>query len=199
MIYFQDWWSYGENCIIETFNGVLAGDKKFNDICIYEKEMLNIFIDSIAKEITIDSGKKGQITKANKDDVFLNGKIKIDFKKNILFVFSEANIKEIVYSKMFECYLITYSDEPAETNTYLAVLAKKIYPPANDYYLVNDIKRDEDNDNEDLNINREENKEQDNDYKMNNMSKAFNPKFETVNDKPKPIKGNLLKSYNDEY
>ena len=199
MIYFQDWWSYGENCIIETFNGVLAGDKKFNDICIYEKEMLNIFIDSIAKEITIDSGKKGQITKANKDDVFLNGKIKIDFKKNILFVFSEANIKEIVYSKMFECYLITYSDEPAETNTYLAVLAKKIYPPSNDYYLVNDIKRDEDNDNEDLNINREENKEQDNDYKMNNMSKAFNPKFETVNDKPKPKKGNLLKSYNDEY
>ncbi len=199
MIYFQDWWSYGENCIIETFNGVLAGDKKFNDICIYEKEMLNIFIDSIAKEITIDSGKKGQITKANKDDVFLNGKIKIDFKKNILFVFSEANIKEIVYSKMFECYLITYSDEPAETNTYLAVLAKKIYPPSNDYYLVNDIKRDEDNDNEDLNINREENKEQDNDYKMNNISKAFNPKFETVNDKPKPIKGNLLKSYNDEY
>ena len=199
MIYFQDWWSYGENCIIETFNGVLAGDKKFNDICIYEKEMLNIFIDSIAKEITIDSGKKGQITKANKDDVFLNGKIKIYFKKNILFVFSEANIKEIVYSKMFECYLITYSDEPAETNTYLAVLAKKIYPPSNDYYLVNDIKRDEDNDNEDLNINREENKEQNNDYKMNNISKAFNPKFETVNDKPKPIKGNLLKSYNDEY
>ena len=93
---------------------------------------------------------------------------------------------------MFECYLITYSDEPAETNTYLAVLAKKIYPPSNDYYLVNDIKRDEDNDNEDLNINREENKEQDNDYKMNNISKEFNPKFETVNDKPKPKKGNLL-------
>ena len=199
MIYFQDWWSYGENCIIETFNGVLAGDKKFNDICIYEKEMLNIFIDSIAKEITIDSGKKGQITKANKDDVFLNGKIKIDFKKNILFVFSEANIKEIVYSKMFECYLITYSDEPAETNTYLAVLAKKIYPPGIDYYLVNDIKRDDENDNEELNNNKEENKEQDNDYKMNNMSKTFNPKFETVNDKPKPKKGNLLKSYNDEY
>ena len=201
MIYFQDWWSYGENCIIETFNGVLAGDKKFSDICIYEEEMLNIFIDSIAKEIVIDSGKKGQITKPNKDDVFLNKKIKIDFKKNLLFIFSEANIKEIVYSKMFECYLITYNDEPADANTYHAVLAKKIYPTGNDYYLVNENKKEEGNDNEDLNTNREENKVQENDYKINNnnISKAFVPKFETMNDKPKPKKGNLLKSYNDDY
>ena len=199
MIYFQDWWRYGENCIIDTFKGVLAGDKKFNDICIYEKEMLSIFIDSIAKQISIDSGKKGQITKPNKEDVFLNGKINIDFRKNILFVFSEANIKEIVYSKMFECYLITYSEEPAESNTYFAVLAKKIYPPGNDYYLVNDIKKDEENDSEELNINKEKNKEQENDYKLNNVTKIFNPKFETMNDKPKPKKGNLIKSYNDDY
>jgi hypothetical protein len=199
MIYFQDWWSYGENCIIETYKGVLAGDKKFNDICIFEKEMLNIFIDSIAKEITIDAGKNRQITKSNKDDVFLSGKINIDFRKNILFVFSEANIKEIVYSKMFECYLITYSEEPAETNTYFAVIAKKIYPPENDYYMVNDAKKEEDNESEELNINKEGNKGQDNDFKLNNISKVFNPKFETMNDKPKPIKGNLMKSYNDDY
>ena len=194
MIYFQDWWNYGENCIIETFKGVLAGDKKFNDICIYEEEKLNIFIDSIAKEIIIDSGKKGQITKENKDDVFLNGKITIDFNKNLLFIFSEANIKEIVYSKMFECYLITYSEEPAETNTYCAVLAKKIFPTGNDYFSTNDKKED---DNDKLNMNKEENKE--NDHKNINSSKAFVPKFETMNDKPKPKKGNLLKSYNDEY
>ena len=43
----------------------------------------------------------------------------------------------------------------------------------------------------------EENKE--NDHKNINSSKAFVPKFETMNDKPKPKKGNLLKSYNDEY
>ena len=199
MIYFQDWWSYGENCIIETYKGVLAGDKKFNDICIFEKEMLNIFIDSIAKEITIDAGKNRQITKSNKDDVFLSGKINIDFRKKILFVFSEANIKEIVYSKMFECYLITYSEEPAETNTYFAVIAKKIYPPENDYYMVNDAKKEEDNESEELNINKEGNKGQDNDFKLNNISKVFNPKFETMNDKPKPKRGKFLKSYNDDY
>ena len=54
--------------------------------------MLNIIIDSISKEITKDSRKKGQITKPNKDDVFLNVKINIDFKKNLLFIFSESNI-----------------------------------------------------------------------------------------------------------
>ena len=132
----------------------------------------------------MDAGKKGQITKPNKDDPFLNGKISIDFRKNILFVFSEANIKEIVYSKMFECYLITYDEEPAEANTYFAVLAKKIYPPSNDYYLVNDNKKVENNDNEE---------------EFNNVSGYFQPKFETMNDKPKPKKGNYLKSYNDDY
>ena len=200
MIYFQDWWSYGENCVIQTFNGVLAGDKKFTDICIYEEEMLNTFTDSIAREITRDLGKKGQVTEQNKNDVFLNKKVNIDFKKHILFVFSEANIKEIVYSKMFECYLITYDEEPAEANTYLAVLAKKIYPSDNDYYLVNEAKRADDNYNEELNDNKYDgNKDQDTDYKKRNSFKTFNLKYETMNDKPKPKKGNLLKSYNDEY
>ena len=57
------------------------------------------------------------------------------------------------------------------------------------------IKKEDDNDK--LNMKMEENKE--NDHKNNNASKAFEPKFETMNDKPKPKKGNLLKSYNDEY
>ena len=131
MIYFTDWWSYGENCILQTFNGVLAGDHKMNDMCIYEDGSLKLFRDSIAKELVIDSGERGQITEKNKDDIFLNKKLKIDFNTQILFVFCEANVKEIVYSKMFECYLISYNDEPGEANTYTAVLAKKIYPGRN--------------------------------------------------------------------
>ena len=191
MIYFQDWWSYGDNCILDTFKGFLAVDKKINDVCIYEEDKLNIFIDSIAKEITVSSGKKGPIKKQNKDDVFLNGKIKVDFNKQILFVFSEANIKEIVYSKMFECYLITYSEEPAEVNTYLAVLAKKIYPPEKNYYIVNDTKKDGDNDDETINNHKEENKKEDN---TNNVTREFIPKFETLNNKPKANKSIIFRS-----
>ena len=58
MIYFTDWWSYGENCILQTFNGVLAGDHKMNDMCIYEDGSLKLFRDSIAKELVIDSGER---------------------------------------------------------------------------------------------------------------------------------------------
>ena len=101
---------------------------------------------------------------------------------------------------MFECNLITYSDEPAYINTYYAFLAKKIYPVGNDYYLVNDNKKEGDNENGYINTNREENKVQESDNKMNNnISKAFILKYETSNDKPNPKKGNLLRSYNDEY
>ena len=107
MIYFKDWWSYGDDCILQTFNGILAGDKKIVDICIYQKELMKLFLDSIARELVIDSGERGQITEKNKEDIFLNKKIEIDFSKQLLFVFSEANIEEIVYSKIFECYLIT--------------------------------------------------------------------------------------------
>ena len=193
MIYFQDWWSYGDDCIIKTFNGVLAGDKKIIDICIYEKENLKLFTDSIAKELVIDSGERGQITEKNKDDIFLNKKLDIDFTKQILFVFSEANIKEIVYSKIFGCYLITYSEEPAEANTYSAVLAKKIYPTNNGNFIMNN------EDNDDNATEKEESKKEDNFPITEKMMKEFKPKIETMNDKPKPKRGKYLKSYNDDY
>ena len=193
MIYFKDWWSYGDDCILQTFNGVLAGDKKIVDICIYENELMKLFLDSIAKELVIDSGERGQITEKNKEDIFLNKKIEIDFSKQLLFVFSEANIEEIVYSKIFECYLISYSDEPAEANTYTAILVKKIYPGINENILMNSEESD-DNATE-----KEDNKFGKNVKIPEKLMKDFKPKFETMNDKPKPKKGKYLKSYNDDY
>ena len=183
MIYFKDWWSYGDDCILQTFNGILAGDKKIVDICIYQKELMKLFLDSIARELVIDSGERGQITEKNKEDIFLNKKIEIDFSKQLLFVFSEANIEEIVYSKIFECYLITYSDEPAEANTYTAVLVKKIYPGINENILMNS---EESNDNA---TEKEEDKAGKNVKVPEKVMKDFTPKFETMNDKPKPKKG----------
>ena len=193
MIYFKDWWSYGDDCILERFNGVLAGDKKIVDICIYENELMKLFLDSIAKELVIDSGERGQITEKNKEDIFLNKKFDIDFSKQLLFVFSEANIEEIVYSKIFECYLISYSDEPAEANTYTAILVKKIYPGINENILMNSEESD-DNATE-----KEDNKFGKNVKIPEKLMKDFKPKFETMNDKPKPKKGKYLKSYNDDY
>ena len=193
MIYFTDWWSYGENCILQTFNGVLAGDHKMNDMCIYEEDSLKLFRDSIAKELVIDSGERGQITEKNKDDIFLNNKIKIDFNKQILFVFCEANIKEIVYSEMFECYLISYNDEPGEANTYTAVLVKKIYPGRKGRFLM-DNQEEEENE-----LDKEDTLKEERFKISDKLLKDFTLKIETMNDKPKPKKGKYLKSYNDDY
>ena len=192
MIYFKDWWSYGDDCILQTFNGILAGDKKIVDICIYQKELMKLFLDSIARELVIDSGERGQITEKNKEDIFLNKKIEIDFSKQLLFVFSEANIEEIVYSKIFECYLITYSDEPAEVNTYSAIIAKKIYPGNNEKFLMNSEESDD-------NATEKEGNKREERFKLTEKLKEFKPKFETMNDKPKPKRGKYLKSYNDDY
>ena len=193
MIYFTDWWSYGENCILQTFNGVLAGDHKMNDMCIYEEGSLKLFRDSIAKELVIDSGERGQITEKNKDDIFLNNKIKIDFNKQILFVFCEANIKEIVYSEMFESYLISFNDEPGEANTYTAVLVKKIYPGRKGRFLM-DNQEEEENE-----LDKEDTLKEERFKISDKLLKDFTLKIETMNDKPKPKKGKYLKSYNDDY
>ena len=193
MIYFTDWWSYGENCILQTFNGVLAGDHKMNDMCIYEDGSLKLFRDSIAKELVIDSGERGQITEKNKDDIFLNKKLKIDFNTQILFVFCEANVKEIVYSKMFECYLISYNDEPGEANTYTAVLAKKIYPGRSARFFL-DNQEEEENE-----LDKEDTQKEEKIRISDKLLKDFAPKYETMNDKPKPKRGKFLKSYNDDY
>ena len=207
MAYFQDWWSYGENCIIKTFQGVLASDKKFNDICIYEQNMLNVFTDSIAKQITKkDSKTNSLVTSENTQDVFLNKKIQIDFQKNVLFVFSECTIKELVYSPMFECYLITYNDEPADAHTNYAILAHKIYPLNDDYYFANEFKKEPDINETDENKNQQKNEESDfnlishnlNNIK-NNTNKPFMPKFETMNDKPKAKAGQIVTGFNEDY
>ena len=207
MTYFQDWWSYGENCIIKTFQGVLASDKKFSDICIYEQNTLNIFTDSIAKQITKQDPKKKTLsTSENSEDVFLNKKVQVDFEKNVLFVFSECTIKELVYSPMFESYLITYNDEPAETNTYYAVLAHKIYPLNDDYYIVNENKNEPEIAQNDDNKNQQKNEEKKYDLISHNLNsiknktnKPFVPKFETMNDKPKAKVGLIVAEFNGDY
>ena len=53
MIYFEEWWNLGENCIVSIYNGVIADDKKQNDTCISTKDQLEPFIDCIANNIYV--------------------------------------------------------------------------------------------------------------------------------------------------
>ena len=51
MIYFEDWWDVGENCIEIIYSGMLMKDKKIDDICISNEESLNKFKEWIAINI----------------------------------------------------------------------------------------------------------------------------------------------------
>jgi hypothetical protein len=126
MIYFEDWWDVGENCIEIIYSGMLINDKKIDDICISNEESLNKFKEWIAINILqYDSQSDKYISHKNEKDVFLNNKVNIDFNKNLLFIFPNAQIKQILYSQFYQCYMITFSEENVEENFYSAALVKK--------------------------------------------------------------------------
>jgi hypothetical protein len=126
MIYFEDWWDVGENCIEIIYSGMLINDKKIDDICISNEESLNKFKEWIAINILqYDSQSDKYISHKNEKDVFLNNKVNIDFNKNLLFIFPNAQIKQILYSQIYQCYMITFSEENVEENFYSAALVKK--------------------------------------------------------------------------
>ena len=126
MIYFEDWWDVGENCIEIIYSGMLINDKKIDDICILNEESLNKFKEWIAINILqYDSQSDKYISHKNEKDVFLNNKVNIDFNKNLLFIFPNAQIKQILYSQFYQCYMITFSEENVKENFYSAALVKK--------------------------------------------------------------------------
>ena len=126
MIYFEDWWDVGENCIEIIYSGMLIKDKKIDDICISNEESLNKFKEWIAINILqYDSQSEKYISHKNEKDVFLNKEVNIDFNKNLLFIFPNAKIKQILYSQFYQCYMITFSEENVKENFYSAALVKK--------------------------------------------------------------------------
>jgi len=138
MIYFEDWWDVGESCLEKTYSGILADDKEIEDIIIANEESLNKFKDNIAQNIfTYDSETQKYISHINVNDVFLNKRIKIDFNKNLIFVFPNAQVKEVLYSQLFQCYLITFSEESVEEHYYSAAIVQKILTDSKD---IKDIK-----------------------------------------------------------
>ena len=126
MIYFEDWWDVGENCIEIIYSGMLINDKKIDDICISNEESLNKFKEWIAINILqYDSESEKYISHKNEKDVFLNKEVNIEFNKNLLFIFPNAQIKQILYSQFYQCYMITFSEENVKENFYSAALVKK--------------------------------------------------------------------------
>jgi len=138
MIYFEDWWNVGENCLNQKYSGVLADDSQTEDICISNEESLNKFKKDIAIDLIKYNDKLKKFESySNKNDVFLSNKISIDFDKNLLFIFLNAEVKEILYSKLFQCYMVTFSENSVEEHSYCAAVVRKILDNSNN---IQDIK-----------------------------------------------------------
>ena len=126
MIYFEEWWNLGENCLQSVYNCIIADDKHQTDICISSKEQLDSFIENIANNVYIYSDvEKKYIIQKNTSDLFLNNKMKIDFDNNVLFLFMGTEVKEVLFSRIFQCYLVKFSDKRCESVSYSMALVKK--------------------------------------------------------------------------
>jgi hypothetical protein len=126
-IYFEDWWSLGEGCGEQIFRGILSDDKKIPDQFITSKEEFEKFKENIAESIYVKGElEKSYTLKKNLSDSFMGSvKQEISFDNNILFICTGAIIKEIVFSKIFQCYLITFSEEKVEKSAYSAAIVNK--------------------------------------------------------------------------
>jgi hypothetical protein len=129
----EKWWSIGDCVLKNIYTGIIADDKPQRDIVISNENELKNFQDFIAINIykkvyrsQDDPNNYDYILYNNDEDEILKDKVKFDFTKEILIVINSAKIKEIFYSNLFDCYLVTLDSERVEKNLYsLAVCAKK--------------------------------------------------------------------------
>ena len=126
-IFFEDWWSLGESCSVQILRGILSDDKKIPDQFITSKEDFDKFKENIAESIYVKGElEKSYTLKKNLNDSFMgSAKQEISFDNNIVFICTGAIIKEILFSKIFQCYLITFSEEKVEKSAYSAAIVTK--------------------------------------------------------------------------
>jgi hypothetical protein len=116
---FDEWWSNGSNVGKKTHFGLLADDNKFDDSIIIDKEGFNNFKEAIALHVT-----QGEILINNKEDWFLAGG-EIDFNYECLVVIKAAVVDKVLYSDMFQCYVLYLTDKSLDPQGYCAVICKR--------------------------------------------------------------------------
>ena len=132
-IFFEDWWSLGENCVYQILQGVLSDDKKIDDYFITSQEEFEKFKENIAESIYVKNELEKKYTlKKNLHDSFLGKKIDFSFNDKIVFVCTGAIIKEVLYSKIFQCYLIKFTEKKVEKSSYSAAVVNKYVIPKTD-------------------------------------------------------------------
>lgn len=135
-MYFETWWKYNDSVLISIHNGIIADDKHINDCLITNTTELTRFVNCIAFNIPNPENYFTFVT--NKDDIFLNGKIEINFKENMLLLVTAAQIENITYSELFECYLVSVEKKSVIKQRYSIGIFKKRNRFANKFFILNE-------------------------------------------------------------
>lgn len=129
----EKWWTTGENVVKNIYTGIIADDKSHKDKIISNEMELKKFQECIAINIykkiyrtEEDPNTYDYILYNNDQDEILRDKINFDFTKELLILINSAKINEILYSNLFDCYLVGLDSEPVEKNIYFLAVCKKI-------------------------------------------------------------------------
>lgn len=125
-IFFTNWWSLGNNCIEgEIKTGIIADDKIGEDLLICNQNDLKLFKEKIAINLyTKEEKDKCYKVIQNSNDPFLSDQIQYNFDDTFIYAAFGAKIKQVLYSSIFECYLIEFSEESCEATIYSAAIIK---------------------------------------------------------------------------
>jgi hypothetical protein len=116
---FEEWWSNGSNVGKETVFGLFADDNRFNDCIIIDEQGFNKFREAIALHVT-----QGNVLVNNNDDIFLAGRV-IDFKIECIVVIKAAVAEKVLYSDLFQCYVVYLTKESTDHQAYCAIICKR--------------------------------------------------------------------------
>jgi hypothetical protein len=103
----------------EMHIGLLADDNKFIDDIIIDQDGFYRFKACIALHVT------ERDVLVNNRDYLLNSKI-IDFENECLIVIKAAIVDKVLYSDLFQCYIVYLTNESTDHQAYCAVICKRI-------------------------------------------------------------------------
>ena len=117
---FEEWWSNGSDVMNEIYVGLFADDNQFIDDVIIDQGGFNRFRASIALHVT----EKDMLV--NNKDYFLNNPSPINFEVECLVVIKAAIVDKVLYSDLFQCYVVYLTEESTDPQAYCAVICRRI-------------------------------------------------------------------------
>jgi hypothetical protein len=130
------WWHKDASVLFSLYNGIIADDCNINDMIILNKEDLNLFINSIALNIINPKNESEFVT--NRLDMLLNNNYVINFKEQLCIIITSAEIDSILYSELYESYVVILKNKRKEKKAYSLGVVRKKNRFINKFFIMNE-------------------------------------------------------------